>query len=147
MIIIVATVPQILYHGTDAQSAKDIEERGVDISKSHKGYFGAGFYLTPRPELAKSNYADFSGEDPEDGAVLEFILDPRANVLDLDDPEDFQEYKNSGIERLRHRDDFPQIAISKGIHGVMDMGSMEGLVIYDPSVLTLRTSSEPETQE
>ena len=43
----------ILYHGTDRQSALNIKENGVDLTKGRKkADFGQGFYLTPSKESA-----------------------------------------------------------------------------------------------
>lgn len=55
-----------LYHGTDKKSANDIIKRGIDMSKSEKGYFGRGFYTATTPtnlEYPKIYAADNSKYD------------------------------------------------------------------------------------
>lgn len=131
-----------LYHGTDKESAEDIVKNGVNMARSHKGYFGKGFYLATDEGLAKSNYADFADEEGEDGVVLKFKLNPTAEILDLDKPEDFEQYKNLKwrgvpVESLRHKDDFDSIMRDLGIDGIRDEGSFGGIVIYNPKVLKL----------
>jgi len=123
-----------LYHGTDIQSAKDIVQKGVDIDKSTKGYFGKGFYTATNPELAQSNYADFAEDE---GVVLKFKLDPNARILDLDKPEDFALWRDNKFERLMHRDDFDQIMRKNKIDGLRDEGSFGGVVIYNPKSIKL----------
>jgi len=131
-----------LYHGTDRKSADDIIKRGIDMSKSDKGYFGRGFYTATDEALAKSNYADFSGDDEESGVVLKFSLKPNTKILDLDIPEDFETYKSTTwrgipISNLIHRDDFHDIMVSLGFDGLRDEGSFGGIVIYNPDAVRL----------
>ena len=59
--------------------------------KSEKGYFGRGFYATEDVNLARENYAKFSGDDPSGEAIVSFVIPDSAKILDL---------KNSQI--LRH---------------------------------------------
>lgn len=129
-----------LYHGTDQKSAKDIHKRGVDMSKSHKGYFGRGFYTATKESDAKENYADFAGNG--NGIVLKFSLSPSAKILDLDKPEDFEQYKNLKwrgvfVEQLRGQDNFDEIMRGLGVDGIRDEGSFGGIVIYNPKVICL----------
>lgn len=123
-----------LYHGTDLKSALNIKKTGIDISKGYGGYFGWGFYTTPDIELAKSNYADFSGDD-EGGAILELELDPKANILDLRDAEDFEVWKK--YSKMINNKNLYKELISVGIDGLWD-DSFDGVVIYNPNVLTLK---------
>ena len=84
--------PLTVYHGTDLSSAKDIKENGLNLSKCHKGYFGQAFYVTTDEQLAKSNYADFSGDD-EGGTVLKFKMNPINKILDLRKTDDWDYYQ------------------------------------------------------
>ena len=124
----------LLYHGTDMKSGLDIQKKGVDILKGHGGYFGWGFYTTPTIELAKSNYADFSG-DENGGVVLELQLSKNAKILDLRDPDDFEiwkPYSNKIYDKNLYRE-----LIGAGIDGLWD-DSFEGVVIYNTNVIFLR---------
>ena len=123
-----------LYHGTDIKSAMNIQKNGVDISKGYGGYFGWGFYTTPNADLAKSNYADFSG-DKEGGVVLEFELLKTSNILDLRDPDDFELWKKYS-NKINDKNLYKEL-IKKGIDGLWD-DSFDGVVIYNPKVLTLK---------
>ena len=122
-----------VYHGTSKEGAQDIINNGIDMSKSDGGYFGKGFYTTPDPELAKSNYADFSGD--EGGVILELQISPEANILDLRDAEDFETWKP--FSKLIHRPDIHEILTSKGIDGLWD-DSFDGVVIYNPDVIRVK---------
>jgi len=122
----------ILYHGTDLESAMSIQQNGIDMSKAHGGYFGWGFYTTPDIELAKSNYGDFS--EGEGSAVLEFKLDPNANILDLRDEQDFELWKR--YNRLIYDKNAYKKFVSDGIDGLWD-DSFDGVVVYNPNVLKL----------
>ena len=124
----------ILYHGTDKDSAAQIRQNGLDISKSSGGYFGWGFYTTPDESLAKDNYADFSGEDAESGVVLKFKLNPEANILDLRKPEHFEIWKI--YAPIYSRPDFYKTIVNDGYDGLFDR-SFDGVVIYNPKALTL----------
>ena len=131
-----------LYHGTDIESAKNIAKYGVDIKKSHKGYFGIGFYTATNENLAKSNYADFADDEGEPGTVLKFKLNSNAKILDLDKPKDFEEYKNAKwkgvpITDLRHLDNFNEIMVDLGFDGLRDEGSFGGIVVYNPKSIKL----------
>ena len=122
-----------VYHGTDINSANNIKNNGVDISYSSGGYFGWGFYTTPDYNLAKSNYADFSDDD--NGVVLEFDINPKANILDLSDSEDFETWK---IYAKRQGDkNLYKLLVNNGIDGLYD-NSFEGVVIYNPKVLIFK---------
>jgi hypothetical protein len=130
--------PLKVYHGTDLESAQDIKEKGLNLEKCERGYFGKAFYVTPDRDLAQKNYADFSG-DEEGGIVLEFSLNPIQRVLDLRDPEDWKDYKNlkySGrkIEDFLGRDEFPLIMTSLGIDALYDR-SNEAFAVYNLKIL------------
>ena len=131
----------IVYHGTSAAAARDILKRGVRMEESSKGYFGMGFYTTEKQELAKSNYADFSGEDEESGVVLAFQVKPRARLLDLRKSADWDRYmalrwQGRKVTEFMHRDDFHKIMQALKIDGLYD-DSFDGWVFYNPKVLTL----------
>jgi hypothetical protein len=123
-----------LYHGTDIESAMDIQKNGVDISKGYGGYFGWGFYTTPDFDLAKSNYADFS-DDEEGGVILEFELLPTANILDLNDSDDFELWKKYS-KRINDENLYKELT-EIGIDGLWD-NSFDGVVIYNPKVLVFK---------
>lgn len=124
----------IVYHGTDRMAANDIKRKGVSIDKSTGGYFGWGFYTTPDKNLAKSNYADFTGEDEDDATVLKFRIFPKANILDLRDEKDWETYRNLNVN-LNDRNLYKKM-ISDGIDGLWD-NSFGGVVIYNPKALKL----------
>jgi hypothetical protein len=129
----------ILYHGTDEDSAEHIRKYGLDMSKSSGGYFGYGFYTTPDANLAKDNYADFSGEDAESGVVLKFKLNPDANILDLRKPEHFEIWKK--YDNAYSRPDFYKTITRDGYDGLFDR-SFDGVVIYNPKALKLIPTPE-----
>jgi hypothetical protein len=110
----------------------NIKQRGIDMSKAQGGYFGWGFYTTPDIELAKSNYGDFSEGDSS--VVLEFKLDPNANILDLRDSNDFELWKR--YSRLIYDKNAYKKFVSDGIDGLWD-DSFDGVVLYNPNVLKL----------
>jgi hypothetical protein len=125
------TYPTV-FHGTSIEGAKDIQQNGINISKSEGGYFGVGFYTTPDLSLAKSNYADFA--EGSGGAILEFQVDPQANILDTDDPQDFETWKL--FAKNQWKPDFYKELVQAGIDGLTD-NSFEGTVFYNPRVLKL----------
>jgi hypothetical protein len=125
---------KILYHGTDINSAMNIKKYGVDILKGYGGYFGWGFYTTPYYDLAKSNYAEFS-DDEDGGVVLVFILSEKANILDLRDSNDFEQWKPYSKE-ISNKYLYKEL-VKNGIDGLWD-DSFDGVVIYNPEVLYLK---------
>ncbi|MGY6271941.1 hypothetical protein ACXIUT_19795 [Achromobacter denitrificans] len=130
-------IPTRLFHGTSLAFARDIEARGIDMSKVSAGYFGVGFYTAEEFDLAKRNYADFADEDG--GAILEFSLAEHARILDLRTPEGFEEYQrvtDNGRLSLS-RPDYAAVMTRAGVDGLYD-NSFEGVVIYNPSVLNLQ---------
>lgn len=120
----------VLYHGTDITSAQNIIKHGIKIDASTGGYFGKGFYTTPDLKLVKSNYADFA-EDNQ-GVIMEFMLNPNANILDLRDEQDWDIWLK--YARSVHNQDFYLTMIRNGIDGLWD-NSFEGVVIYNPKAL------------
>jgi hypothetical protein len=44
-----------LWHGTDSESARDIEAHGIRMEASGRGYFGPAFYSADQRDLAASN--------------------------------------------------------------------------------------------
>jgi hypothetical protein len=130
--------PLIVYHGTDLVSAKDIKENGLDLSKCDKGYFGKAFYVTTDEELAKSNYADFSG-DEEGGFVLKFEMNPINRILDLRKTEDWDYYQNLEYKGRELRgwmgfDELPNIMKSFGIDALYDR-SNDAFAVYNLNIL------------
>ena len=124
-----------VFHGTSLKGAENIKKYGVKINKSFGGYFGWGFYTAIDYNLAKSNYAEFSDDNATDekGVILEFSISPAANILDLRKDKDFkiwQPYSNVIGEPNLY-----QVLVKKGIDGLYD-NSFEGVVIYNPKVLT-----------
>lgn len=94
-----------LYHGTDKNSALDIERNGVDLSKSRPfSDFGRGFYLTDNKGLAKTWARRVSFGSSGASAVLTFFADfSSITVRRLTPLED--EWKNIVYEqRVQHRD-------------------------------------------
>ena len=117
----------IVYHGTNINSAKQIEKFGLDMKYSHGGYFGWGFYTTPDFDLAKSNYAEFNDAGAS-AVVLEFQIDPTANILDLRDEKDWETWlpyaDNISDENLW------RTLVRNGIDGLWD-NSFGGVIIYN----------------
>lgn len=124
-----------LYHGTSLNAAIDIQNNGIDITKSEGGYFGYGFYTTPDYNLARSNYADFSDEEDDSGVILEFELLPSANILDLRVAEDFEIWKKYA-KKIHDRNLYKEL-IKNGIDGLYD-DSFEGVVVYNSRVLIFK---------
>ena len=130
--------PLIVFHGTDLSSAKDIKENGLNLSKCHKGYFGQAFYVTTDEELAKSNYADFSG-DEEGGIVLKFEMNPTGRVLDLRNSDDWDyyqnlKYKGRELSGWMGFDELPNIMKSFGIDALYDR-SNDAFAVYNLNIL------------
>lgn len=123
----------IVYHGTSAESARDIRSRGVRMEACHGGYFGRAFYVTDDESLAKSNYADFA--DVPCGEVVAFRMREtgRYRILDLSDPADWDLYVP--ISNLVSRPEFCEIALSRGIGAVLDRNSVGGWAVFTPDLL------------
>ena len=126
--------PLTVFHGTDLSSAKDIKENGLNLSKCHKGYFGKAFYVTTDEELAKSNYADFTG-DEEGGTVLKFEMNPVGRVLDLRDSDDWDFYKQNNLEKYLGNDNLPNIMVRLGVDALYDR-SNDAFAIYNINILS-----------
>jgi hypothetical protein len=132
--------PLTIFHGTDLESAKDIKQNGLDLSKCDRGYFGKAFYVTTDENLAKSNYADFSGDD-EGGVVLKFEMNPINKVLDLRNSDDWDfyinlKYKGRKITDFMGFDEFPSIMTSLGIDALYDR-SNDAFAIYNVNILNI----------
>lgn len=132
--------PLTVFHGTDKQSAKDILDNGLNIKKCERGYFGKAFYVTTDEELAKSNYADFSGDD-EGGVVLKFEMNPIKRILDLRDSEDwdfFRDLKHKGrrIQDFMGFDEFPNIMKENRIDALYDR-SNDAFAVYNLDILKI----------
>jgi|TARA_R100000482_G_scaffold3151_3_gene1201 hypothetical protein len=131
----------VYYHGTSTEGGKNIREKGVDQSKSAKGYFGRGFYAAFDRKLAQDNYADFAEEESEGGDVIAFSLPWTAKVLDLREAEDFNTWKNlkyrgRPVGDLVGEDNFNEIMTELGIDGLID-NSFEGIVIYNENLIDI----------
>jgi hypothetical protein len=124
-----------VYHGASRDIAADILANGIDMSASQGGYFGRAFYVADDAALAKSNYADFSGEEEGGGGVVQFVVADGAHILDMRNDQDQREWDDSGLARQIHRGDFARLARKAGVDGVYDR-SVGGLAIYRASALT-----------
>ncbi len=122
-----------VYHGSSMEGAEDILENGIDVGRGD-GYFGRAFYVAEEEELARSNYADFSGCD-DGGAVVAFNVAEGARILDLRNAEDDDEWMRSGLPGLLGNRSFDAEARRRGIDGVYDR-SVGGLAIYNPRILS-----------
>ncbi len=132
--------PLTVFHGTDLESANDIKKNGLDLSKCDRGYFGKAFYVTTDEQLARSNYADCSG-DEEGGIVLKFEMNPINKVLDLRDSDDWDvyinlKYKGRKITDFMGFDEFPSIMTSLGIDALYDR-SNDAFAIYNVNILKI----------
>jgi hypothetical protein len=132
--------PLIVFHGTDLNSAKDIKQNGLDLSKCDRGYFGKAFYVTTDEQLAMSNYADFSGEE-EGGIVLKFEMNPDNRILDLRNSDDWDfytnlKYKGREIRNFMGFDEFPSIMTSLGIDALYDR-SNDAFAVYNVNILKI----------
>jgi hypothetical protein len=133
--------PLTVFHGTDLESAKNIKQNGLNLSKCDRGYFGKAFYVTTDENLAKSNYADFSG-DEEGGIVLKFEMNPNNKVLDLRNSDDWDfytnlKYKGREIRNFMGFDEFPSIMTSLGIDALYDR-SNDAFAIYNVNILKIK---------
>jgi hypothetical protein len=133
--------PLNVYHGTDLQSAKNIKKNGLNLSKCDRGYFGKAFYVTTDEELARSNYADFTG-DEEGGVVLEFEMNPINKFLDLRKSDDWDiyqnlKYKGRDVGDFMGIDEFPLIMKSLGIDALYDR-SNDAFAIYNINILEFK---------
>lgn len=127
--------PLIVYHGTDLKSAQYIKQNGLSLSKCDKGYFGRAFYVTTDEELAKSNYADFTG-DEEGGTVLKFEMNPVGIVLDLRDSGDWDFYKQNNLEKYLGNDNLPSIMVRLGVDALYDR-SNDAFAVYNLNILNI----------
>jgi hypothetical protein len=125
-----------VFHGTSLKGAENIQKYGVKINKSYGGYFGWGFYTAIDYQLAKNNYAEFSDDNATDekGVILEFKISPNANILDLRNETDFKTWLP--YSKAINQPNLYQVLVKHGIDGLYD-NSFEGVVIYNPKVLTL----------
>jgi hypothetical protein len=133
--------PLTVFHGTDIESASDIKQNGLNLSKCDRGYFGKAFYITTDEELAISNYANFS-EDEEGGVVLKFEMNPINRVLDLRNSNDWEiytnlKYKGKEIRNFMGFDEFPSIMTSLGIDALYDR-SNDAFAVYNVSILNIK---------
>jgi len=122
-----------VYHGTSADAAVDIVENGIDMTKSGGGYFGQGFYVAEEEALARSNYADFSG-DEEDGVVIKLEIKDGAQILDMRNAMDADFWVTSGLASSIGERDFAARAVRAGVDGLYDR-SFGGLAIYNPEAV------------
>lgn len=120
-----------VFHGCSLSAAQDIEENGILMDRSFKGYLGQAFYVTPSEELARDHYADFSEDE---GAVIRFFIKEDARILDLRNLEDSLTWTNSGLPKDTGADNFAFKARQIGIDGVFDR-SFDGVAIYNPNIL------------
>lgn len=122
---------QDVFHGTDVASAQDIVSFGPVIERSAGGYFGGAFYVAEEEALARSNYADFSGDE---GGVVAFTLSETARILDLRNGEDWKVWKEvtSGLDMGSR--EFAAHCRHGGVDGIYDR-SFGGLAIFNPKVL------------
>ena len=132
--------PLTVFHGTDLKSAKDIKENGLNLSKCDRGYFGKAFYVTTDENLARSNYADFSGDD-EGGVVLKFEMNPINKFLDLRKSDDWDiysnlKYKGRAIKDYMGFDEFPLIMKSLGIDALYDR-SNDAFAVYNIDIMEI----------
>jgi hypothetical protein len=126
------------HHGTSAESKENILRKGINQMKSEKGYFGRGFYAADDLNLARENYAEFSG-DESGGAIVSFVIPDSAKILDLKTSQDFETYKNlryrgRPVESLISLDNFNEIMVDLGIDGLKDE-SFGGIVIYNEKLV------------
>jgi hypothetical protein len=130
--------PLMVFHGTNLESANNIKQNGLDLSKCDRGYFGKAFYVSTDEQLARSNYADFSGEE-EGGVVLKFEMNPINKILDLRDSNDWDiyinlKYKGRKITDFMGFDEFPSIMTSLGIDALYDR-SNDAFAVYNLDIL------------
>jgi hypothetical protein len=133
--------PLSVFHGTDLNSAKDIKQNGLELSKCDRGYFGKAFYVTTDEQLATSNYADFSG-DEEGGIVLKFEMNPINRILDLRNSDDWDfyinlKYKGREIRNFMGFDEFPSIMKFLGVDAIYDR-SNDAFAVYNLDILKIK---------
>jgi hypothetical protein len=134
-----------VYHGTTKAGKEDILNRGVDMMKSHKGYFGQGFYTGTEEDTARQ-YA----EEEEDlgGAILRLAVSDDARLLDLTKSDDWDKYNSltyngRKIAQLISSDNFAEIMQSVGVDGLYDR-SFGGWIFYRSDIFK---SSEVVTRD
>lgn len=120
-----------VFHGCSEDSAKDIEDNGILMDRSTRGYFGQAFYVAEDEELAREHYANFAGDN---GPVIEFFIKEGAQILDLRNEKDAAFWQDSGLPKQIFDPNFAFMARRKGIDGVYDR-SFGGIAIYNASVL------------
>lgn len=123
------------YHGTDIKSATSIVKNGVKIAASGGGYFGVGFYVTPDKELARTNYAEFTGATTKP-ALLELTLKSDAKIIDLRSSDHWLLWRDTiATGKAEHDPLFYKTAPSKGCDAVYDR-SFGGLCIYNNKIIS-----------
>ncbi|MCZ7861717.1 hypothetical protein O9X98_10005 [Agrobacterium salinitolerans] len=130
---VVGWAGRTVYHGTADEDAADILESGVVVGRGD-GYFGRAFYVAEDGALAKSNYAEFSGDDAG-GTVLEVTIEEGARILDLRNDEDYRAWSASGLPNFLGTPDFDRRARQSGVDGVYDR-SVGGLAIYNVAAIS-----------
>jgi len=132
---------RVMFHGTEKSSAESIHKK-IDLNKTTAGYFGKGLYLASDYGLAKSNYADMSG-DESGGSVIAIKIKDTAKILDLRDEVDSMRWDVlSKKGNLLSSDSLPIIMKKAGVDGLFDR-SFGGVVIYNPAaVTTIKTGIE-----
>lgn len=130
---VVGWAGRTVFHGTADEHATDILDNGV-VAGRGDGYFGRAFYAAEDGALAKSNYAEFSG-DETGGTVLEVTIEEGARILDLRNDEDYQAWNASGLPNFLGSPDFDRRARRCGIDGVYDR-SVGGLAIYNVAAIS-----------
>jgi hypothetical protein len=126
-----------VYHGCGISDSCSIQDSGIVLEKCSGGYFGYGFYVTEKRDLAVSNYAEWSDEGPDGAAVISYTISQRANILDLRRPEDWETWKALEAKHTGRWISDKGLAtwlVSQGVDGVYD-NSMDGICIYNFDVL------------
>ena len=82
----------IVYHGTSASNASDIDVNGINNQKYGGGYFGYGFYTVLDKQSAMNYVTEETEESGEPGAILSFRVKPGTVVCDIRIEEEFKDY-------------------------------------------------------
>jgi hypothetical protein len=124
-----------VYHGSSVEGLNDLRQNGIRLDKCEGGYFGYGFYVTDKRDLAISNYAEKEDDTP---SIVSFTISPSAKILDLRDSDAWGKWKTLEKHYPQLGLGDPNIAlfmVKNGVDGVYD-NSMDGLCIYNFSILT-----------
>jgi hypothetical protein len=118
----------LVFHSTSESGAQAIRKKGWHIAPGTKqfGYYGKAISFTPDREYTR-----------EFGPMLTISrIKPGANILNLNDPADWETWQKAQKEYSGHPGEYHKMAQKHGIQGVYDPGAGD-LFVYNPKIVDL----------